>query len=137
GPFAAGSLDERLILLDTFMAVAAVTGLLLGAVTAERQHSRARLRRAHDQLETRVEVRTRELAQANADLAQKNEEVEAFVYIVSHDLRAPLVNLQGFARELEASCQRLTRTLAETSLPEPAAQKTQPILGDEIPRALR
>src|SRR5205814_2409479 len=42
GPFATGTLDQRLILLDTFVAVIEVTALLLGAVTAERQESRDR-----------------------------------------------------------------------------------------------
>lgn len=37
GPFTTGSPDHRLILLVTFMAVLALTGLVLGAVTAERQ----------------------------------------------------------------------------------------------------
>jgi signal transduction histidine kinase len=44
GPFGAGSVDERLVLLDLFMAVVAVTGLVLGAATAERRHVQTRLR---------------------------------------------------------------------------------------------
>jgi hypothetical protein len=79
------------------------------------------LRSAHDELEKRVVERTAQLAEANRGLEleieqhkrteerlelsarrlkQRNEEVKNFAYIVSHDLRAPLINLKGFSAEL-------------------------------------
>jgi signal transduction histidine kinase len=42
------------------------------------------------------------LTERAAELRDANEEVQRFAYIVSHDLRAPLVNIMGFTSELEA-----------------------------------
>lgn len=51
-------------------------------------------------LEERVRERTSELMQAN-------DEIQRFAYIVTHDLRAPLVSIMGFVSELESSLQSL------------------------------
>jgi integral membrane sensor domain MASE1/anti-sigma regulatory factor (Ser/Thr protein kinase) len=40
GPWASGSLDSRLIQVDSWMSVLAITGLVLGAITAERRTAR-------------------------------------------------------------------------------------------------
>ena len=43
-----------------------------------------------------------------ADLKESNDDIRSFAYIVSHDLRAPLVNLKGFSGELELALKELT-----------------------------
>jgi signal transduction histidine kinase len=136
GPFMAETLDQRLILLQMFIAIASVTGYTLSAISGERTRARAALQHARDELEVRVQQRTEELAETNAMLAQRNEEVEAFVYIVSHDLRVPLVNLQGFSKELERSCRDLENILQATPLPE-NNEKVRAIIKDDIADALR
>lgn len=43
------------------------------------------------------------VSERTADLVAANEEIQRFAYIVSHDLRAPLVNVMGFTSELDAA----------------------------------
>ena len=63
----------------------------------------------HDVLEREVERRTHELFEKNQELQQKKDEIENFIHIISHDLKAPIVSIQGFASilkdELGASLQ--------------------------------
>jgi PAS domain S-box-containing protein len=53
----------------------------------------------------------RKLEQYAADLKQSNEDVLSFAYIVSHDLRAPLVSIKGFAGELQYSLRQIESVL--------------------------
>jgi len=53
-----------------------------------------------------------EQREAEAELRESNEEIQRYAYIVSHDLRAPLVNVMGFTSELEATRLEVRAALA-------------------------
>lgn len=101
-----------------------VIALVVAGLSERISATERQLRNAHDQLEKRVVERTAQLADANRNLKleieqrklteerlelsarrlkQRNEEVKNFAYIVSHDLRAPLINLKGFSAELRSA----------------------------------
>lgn len=76
--------------------------------TRELASARRELDLANAGLEERVRERTSELGRAN-------EEIQRFAYIVTHDLRAPLVNIMGFTSELETSVSQLADYMKDRS----------------------
>ncbi len=67
-------------------------------------------------LQNELRMRADELSKVNEDLRQQTQENELFVYSVSHDLRSPLVNLQGFGKELGHACEDLKKELSGSGL---------------------
>lgn len=59
------------------------------------------LNELNEQLEKKVAQRTQALQTANEDFAESNDKLQAFARIASHDLRAPLRVMIGFANLLE------------------------------------
>jgi signal transduction histidine kinase len=80
--------------------LATLSILLIRRTNRERDAARRDLETTNVNLEASVKERTAELSEAN-------EEIQRFAYIVSHDLRSPLVNIMGFTAELEAQRREL------------------------------
>jgi PAS domain S-box-containing protein len=103
----------------------------IGRDITERKLAEEDLRQARDELEQRVKERTAELEAAN-------EEIRSFAYIVSHDLRAPLINLRGFAAELKRAATTIHDHIAPAllHLDEDSRYELGSALQEDIPEAL-
>jgi signal transduction histidine kinase len=87
------------------IALAGISIFLVRRESQARDEAEARLRDNNLNLEATVDERT-------ADLREANEEIQRFAYIVSHDLRSPLVNIMGFTSELEELRNDILRRIA-------------------------
>ena len=71
------------------------------------------------------------------NLGQQKQENEMFVYSVSHDLRSPLVNLQGFSEELSLSCRDLRELFRREDVPEPVRRRGLQLMDRDIEESIR
>ena len=86
---------------------------------------------------TELEQRASELATANEQLRQQTLDNDMFVYSVSHDLRSPLVNMQGFSKELEHASNDLRHVLAQAAFGEQERARLLAIVDSDMSESLR
>jgi signal transduction histidine kinase len=113
-----------------FVTLAAVIFLVL-RYNRQLTSAQTKLRQANEGLEAAVGERTAELTRANA-------EIQRFAYIVSHDLRSPLVNVLGFTSELNEA-RKTIRTFLETLFenhPDLRDQAAWLAVDEDLPEAL-
>jgi len=77
-----------------------------------------------------------DLERAYDRLTHTNIELERLVYVASHDLRSPLVNIQGFSREVELSLEELECLLKSGSACESSRARALEILDGDVAEAL-
>ena len=129
--------SQLLVVIDVagLLMVFALAGLIalgLRSYLATLRSAQYQAAVAHDELERTNNQLDETVRHRTAALTAANEEIQRFAYIVSHDLRAPLVNIMGFTSELEQAAAVLSRGVAETATAEMRAAAAE-----DIPEALR
>jgi signal transduction histidine kinase len=106
--------------------LACISLFLVRRSARARDEAEAMLRDNNINLEATVDERT-------ADLREANNEIQRFAYIVSHDLRSPLVNIMGFTSELEQLRTDIFRRIALLSQAAATASPAPVVAGGVEP----
>lgn len=66
----------------------------------------------------------------------KNEELENFLYVTSHDLRSPLVNIQGFSQRLQKQTESINSIILNCNLINEEKLVLEKLVTEGIPKTL-
>lgn len=119
--------------------LAGVLILMLGGVVAwlARRHVEE-INAAHEEVNLLNASLERKVRERTLDLSQANEEIQRFAYIVSHDLRAPLVNVMGYTSEIDQArlaVERQMDVLTRTH-PELLDAQAEVAVREDLPEAV-
>ena len=67
-----------------------------------------------------------------SEISEKNQDLEQFIHAISHDLRAPLVNVHGFSKELDYTIQELASILQTVDAPVGVKEELNSIFKEGI-----
>jgi PAS domain S-box-containing protein len=67
-----------------------------------------------------------------ADLELKTKELEQIIYVTSHDLRTPLVNIQGFSKEMNYALDELETVIQKGDVPVETKEKISSIIRKDL-----
>lgn len=69
-------------------------------------------------------------------IKSKNKELESYLYVTSHDLRSPLVNIQGFNKRVEKQIEKVKDIIEKNSFEITVKDQIMQSLSEKIPNSL-
>jgi signal transduction histidine kinase/HAMP domain-containing protein len=77
-----------------------------------------------------------DMMQIQEMIIAKNKEMENYLYVASHDLRTPLVNIQGFSQRLKKQADSIKTLFADKTLEPEILHQLGNITDEDIPKTL-
>jgi PAS domain S-box-containing protein len=133
-----GAGERRIVHVSTHVFSVIGEQLVLVCVQdiTDRKQAEAEAQAAHELLLVQQQREKQRIEQANWELERRNRELQDFVHVSSHDLRAPLVNIRGFADILASQCDRARSIVADSSADGTIGEALNPLLSEDIPESL-
>ncbi|MEN6330828.1 MAG: ATP-binding protein [Smithella sp.] len=127
---------ERRVLWAKVSLIYDIRGDIAGAIELIRDITAHK--KAEETWQEASERTAADLKERTSELEAANEDLKKFTFSVSHDLRAPLINLKGFAQELRMSMETIQPSVEEL-LPSLDAKKGEEVrvaIREDVPEAL-
>ncbi|MBL0370638.1 CHASE3 domain-containing protein [Rhizobium sp. KVB221] len=125
-----------LLRLATVVGAILIVCIMIAVIAVMRRYvleilaARVELEGLNASLEERVRERTQ-------DVLAANQEIQRYTYIVTHDLRAPLVNIMGFTSELDAALKAISTYFNTADNLDPQAKEAaEHAVSEDLPEAI-
>jgi signal transduction histidine kinase len=126
-----------LLRITTILGAITVIAIMAGVVVVIRRYVReiAAARTEMEGLNAGLEERVKERTD---DLIRANQEIQRYAYIVTHDLRAPLVNIMGFTSELDNALKTINAYFRDEGgmMEEDAKRNAMLAVEEDLPEAI-